>query len=131
MCEQIFRIISIVNQRKIFFFSELKEELLKLPLKYLEIKKETIEINDLKLFGLISNNEKINKFIIDLEKKNSTNEVEKNENILLYHTLFINKDNYCSNYISKISKNEMKFTRNNFNQKITIFYLDYLFPLME
>ena len=25
----------------------------------------------------------------------------------------------------------MKFTRNNFNQKITIFYLDYLFPLME
>lgn len=69
MCEQIFRIISIVNQRKIFFFSELKEELLKLPLKYLEIKKETIEINDLKLFGLISNNEKINKFIIDLEKK--------------------------------------------------------------
>ena len=131
MCEQIFRIISIVNQRKIFFFSELKEELLKLPLKYLEIKKETIEINDLKLFGLISNNEKINKFIIDLEKKNSTNEVEKNENILLYHTLFINKDNYCSNYISKISKNEMKFTRNNFNQKKTIFYLDYLFPLME
>lgn len=100
-------------------------------MKYLEIKKETIEINDLKLFGLISNNEKINKFIIDLEKKNSTNEVEKNENILLYHTLFINKDNYCSNYISKISKNEMKFTRNNFNQKITIFYLDYLFPLME
>ena len=59
----ILKIITTVNKREIFFFNDLSNDLLKLPLKFLEIKKETMKINDLKLFGLVTQSEKIKIFI--------------------------------------------------------------------
>ena len=129
MIEDIIKIMSMINQREIFFFDELKTELLKLPLNFFEIKKEIIDINDLKLFGLISNNIKIQNFIQNYEKNPIYN-----DDITTNHTKFINKVEYLSNYISQITKKEKKeinFIETNFNKKITIYYFDYLFPLME
>ena len=50
-----------------------------------------------------------------------------------YIKLF-NKDEYCNTYISKISekkKKKIKYIKKNYNLKIDILYLDFLFPLME
>ena len=134
MLNDLLKIMSLINNKQIFFFEELSKELLKLPLKYLEIKKEKIKINDLKLYGLVSNNTIINNFIKNLEEKGSDSELIEKEKILINYTKFINEEKYCSNYISKITDNEKKrinFNKTNFNNEITIFYLDYLFPLME
>ena len=127
----ILKIITTVNKREIFFFNDLSNDLLKLPLKFLEIKKETMKINDLKLFGLVTQSEKIKDFI----------ETKSEEDIIAFQDMqtnyihFFNKENYCSNYISKITEKEKK--KLNFiesklsnNLEVTIFYLEYLFPLM-
>ena len=131
MLDDIMKIISIINKKEIFFYEKLGDDLLKLPLKYLELKKETIDINDLKLYGLIAKNEKINKFIEELKPSDKFNYEYL---ISSTQTKFFNEEKYCANYISKITKEEkdkVKFTVIENNFKLNIFYLDYLFPLME
>ena len=128
----IFKIITIVNRREIFFFHDLSNNLLKLPLKFLEIKKETIKIKDLKVFGLVTQNKKIDDFI----KLNPKEKIIESQNMQINYVLFFNKENYCSNYISKITEKEKeKFNSNETNLdpnfEVTIFYLEYLFPLMD
>ena len=51
-------------------------------------------------------------------------------------TYFINKDNFCSNYIHFVSKKKKEKILGNKifnkdNNKITIYYFDFLFPYME
>ena len=137
----ILKIMSMINEKEIFFFKELKEEILKLPLKFLEIKQEQIELKNLKLYGILSKNEKINDFSKELEKKQEPEEEKKIEGLLYENTittkftLFFNHENNCSNYLSNIPKKEKEKINiihpENYDKKITIFYLDYLFPLME
>ena len=130
----ILNIMSFINKKEIFFFDELSEIVLKLPLKFLEIKKETIKFNDLKLFGLASNNKKLNNYIKEIEEQNSLQKIKDNQYILQNYTIFFNEDKYCINYISRLTKKEKKqlgFNDTNIEEEITIFYLDYLFPLME
>jgi len=132
----IINILNKINRKKIYFYYELKEEILKLPLKYLEIKREKIELDDLELYGIASDDNKIIKFFTDL-KNNKTSQLNKlkqlkkdfKKNIKLF-----NKDEYCINYISEISakkRKKIKYIKNNYNLKIDIFYLDFLFPLIE
>ena len=126
--------MSFINKKEIFFFDELSEIVLKLPLKFLEIKKETIKFNDLKLFGLASNNKKLNNYIKEIEEQNSLQKIKDNQYILQNYTIFFNEDKYCINYISRLTKKEKKqlgFNETNIEEEITIFYLDYLFPLIE
>ena len=136
MLIDILKIISSINNREIFFFDELSEGVSKLPLKFLEIKKETLKINDLKLFGLASNNQKIKQFIEKIEKEKSEQDINTYQLILENYVRFFNEEKYCTDYISKLTDNEKKelgFVDSNIEPEteITIFYLDYLFPMME
>ena len=143
----ILKIISYINEKEIFFFKELKEELLGLPLKFLEIKKEEISLKDLKLYGIISKNKKIMDFLEGIEdNKLVENFIYENE-IISNFTLFFNNKNYCLNYLSNTPKEEIEEEKEKtqlippyynvkervelYDKTITIFYLDYLFPLME
>jgi len=134
MILDILDIMNFINRREIFFFDELSEAVLKLPLKFLELKKENIKINDLKLFGLASKNQKIEKYIEKLEEKNTGLNKKDDEIISNKYIIFFNEDRCCYNYISKLSEKEKKklnFTYTNIEEDTTIYYLDYLFPLME
>ena len=132
-------ILSIINSKEIFFIYELSKEILKLPLKFLEIKKEEISINDLKIYASLYNNKKLLDIVkkIEEEKNFSTiNKLVKDDVHLKNFTKFINKDNFCSNYIKKISeKRKKKILGNKLffhgKQTISIYYLDFLFPYIE
>ena len=81
-----------------------------LPIKYLELKKEEIELDDLELYGYATNNDKIIRYFENFQ------EIKKDR---LYH--LINDDNYCNNYISKISgKKRAKIYNNHKKIKIKI-----------
>ena len=130
----IIDIMLYVNKKQIFFWEELGSTVSKLPLKFLEIKKETISIDDLKLYGLIVGDKKIDKYIQQLEKKNDLQQLVDSENISKNYTKLINEEKYCFNYISKVTEKEkikLNYYKTNFKKDITIFYLDYLFPLMS
>lgn len=136
MIIDILNIMSFINKKEIFFFDDLSEIVLKLPLKFLEIKKETMKINDLKLFGLASKNKKINDFILDAETGKDVHKIKDSQIILNNYVKFLNEDKYCSNYISKLTNEEKKdlgFIESKIDAEtqVTIFYLDYLFPIME
>ena len=92
MYQDIFKILQIINYRKIYFYEELENEIMNLPIKYLELKKEEIELDDLELYGYVTNNDKIIRYFENFQ------EIKKDR---LYH--LINDDNYCNKYISKIS----------------------------
>ena len=132
----IIKILNIVNKKNIYFYDELKDEILNLPLKYLEIKREKIDLDDLEFYGIVSNDIKIKKYFCDLEKNKNEQLMELKrlkDDFRTYIKLF-NKDKYCNTYISKISENKkkkIKYIKTNYNLKIDIFYLDFLFPLME
>jgi len=132
----IINIVNKINRKKIYFYYELKEEIMKFPLKYLELKREKIELDDLELYGIVSGDYKIIKFFSDLEK-NKNIQMDKLKKLKMnfknYIKLF-NKDEYCKNYISVISekkRKKIKCIKKNYNLKIDIFYLDFLFPLIE
>ena len=137
MIYDILNIMSLINKREIFVFNELSNALLYFPLKFLEIKKENIKINDLKLFGLASNNKKIQNFIEEIESfepDTSKRKIKTEQYILNNYVKFFNEDKYCYNYISKLTKkekNKLGFIESNIDSEITIFYLDYLFPYVE
>ena len=127
MYSDIFKILQIINYKKIYFFKEFEKDIIEYPLKYLELKKEEIKISDLELYGHATDNKNI---IENIEN------IEDIEDQKLYH--LINDENYCKNYIKKINdkKREKIYKKNknknkNKNKTITIYYLDYLFPLME
>ena len=143
----ILKIISYINEKEIFFFKELKEELLSLPLKFLEIKKEEISLKDLKLYGIISKNKKIMDFLEGIEDNKLVENFIYENAIISNFTLFFNNKNYCLNYLSNTPKEEIEEEKEKtqlippyydvkervelYDKTITIFYLDYLFPLME
>ena len=132
----ISRILSITNNKRIYFFEEMKEAILNIPLKYLEIKKEKIDLDDLELYGLVTKEQKIINFYEKLEanKENVIDNIEEQKRLYNMTIQFINEEHYCKNYISKISnriKKILKYNKKNYNCKITIFYFDYLFPLIE
>ena len=131
---EIMNIILYINKKEIFFWQELSSIISILPMKFLEIKKETILVNDLKLYGLIAGDKKVLQYIENFEKSNTAQVLQNNEYILGNYTKFMKEEKFCNNLISKITekdKQRLNYTRTNFDQKVTIFYLDYLFPLME
>ena len=134
MITKIMNIILYINKKEIFFWKELSLIISILPMKFLEIKKETIFVNDLKLYGLIAGDKKVLQYIKNLEKSNNAQDLQNNEYILGNYSNFIKEEKYCNNFISKITekdKKKLNYAKTNFDNKMTIFYLDYLFPLME
>ena len=63
MIKDIIDIIYYINEKKIFFYEDLENLILKLPLKFLEIKKQDISVYNLKNYASRIKN-------IDLQKKN-------------------------------------------------------------
>ena len=137
--QDILKILTIINKKEIYLIDELSDEILNLPIKFLELKKENISLNELKIFAIASNNQKlIDKFkIIEEDKKGIVvSDIIEFDRDLKNFMLFVNEDNYCSNYIKFISqKKKKKILSNNEidrgNNIITVYYLDYLFPFME
>jgi hypothetical protein len=133
----VLKILTIVNQKEIYLIGDLAKEILNLPLKFLEIKKENISINDLKIFAYASKNDKL----IEKFKKNEKESDNKIINSLIEYdedlynfTQYVNEDNYCSNYIKSISINKRKkILKEKYisNDTITVYYLDHLFPYMD
>ena len=134
--EDILKILSIVNEKEIYFVDELSKKILTLPLKFLEIKKEKRKLSELKIFAFASKNQRI------LDKIKVIEEDDKVLNKLITYdkyskslTQFINEDNFCLKYIEQISENKRKKILGKESDKyineITIYYLDYLFPYME
>ena len=136
--EDILKILSIINEKVIYFIDELSEQILILPLKFLEIKKEEIKLGDLKVFAVASNNQKILDKIKDIEEEKDDKILSRlimNDKNTKNFIQFINEDNFCSKYIEPISEKKRKKIldkdSDKYNNKITIYYLDYLFPYME
>ena len=137
--QDILKILTIINKKEIYLIEELSEEILHLPLKFFEIKKEYISLNELKIFSIASNNQKfIEKFEkIEEDKEGSIiNDIINFDKYLKNFMIFVNENNYCSNYIKFISpKKRKKILADKElykgNQKIFIYYFDYLFPFME
>ena len=104
MYNDILKILQCINYKTIYFYDELPTKLLIFPLKFLEIKKEEIKLEELELFGKVTNNFKINNFFkeLDNEKLNSL----KYKNFEMIELMKV--DNFCKNYISKISKKKKK-----------------------
>ena len=133
----ILKILSTINEKEIYFIDELSTEILKVPLKFLEIKKEEIQLNDLKIFAFASNNQKLFDKLKDI-KDNDLNRLILNDECTDDYTQFINNDNACSKYIKQISEKKRKKiigkqSYDNILSKkiIKIYYLDYLFPYMQ
>ena len=103
----ILKILSIINNKEIYFIEELSKEILNLPLKFIEIKKEEIKINQLKIFAVVSKNQKLLKLFEEIEENkddSKLNDLIQNDKELKKLTQFINTDNFCSNYIKFVSK---------------------------
>ena len=127
MVKDIIDIIYFINEKKIFFYKDLKNLLLKLPLNFLEIKRQDINVVDLKQYALRTKN-------IELQKKIESFNYE--EILLTYFisnkkTLFFKRVDIIpkafkmkSNYI--VFNNKLKP-----DNRINIYYLDYLFPYMQ
>ena len=127
MVKDIIDIIYFINEKKIFFYQDLKKLILKLPLKFLEIKRQEISIFDLKQYAKRTKN-------IDLEEK--IDNYDKKGKRLAYiasdtATCFFKR----VDIIPKTQK--VKLNYNDFNEKIkaenriNIYFLDYLFPFMQ
>ena len=137
--KDILKILSIINRKEIYFIGELSEEILRLPLKFLEIKKENISIKNLKIFAVASENQKLLDKFKDIKedtKESILKQLISDDKDLINFVEFTNTDNYCSNYIKLISDKKAKKilgnkNKENDNNTITIFYLDYIFPYIE
>ena len=95
--KDILKILSIINKREIYFIEELSKEILNLPLKFLEIKKEEIIIKDLKIFAFVSKNQKLIRLFEEIEKDEKDikiNNLIQNDEYLKSLTHFINEDNF-------------------------------------
>ena len=116
---ELAKIIYYIKEKEIFLFNDLKYKLLKLPLKFLEIKTQLIPIFKLYRFVDKDNNfelrDKIKKYI-----QNGYNIMESEENSI---TNLMNEGNY-------INENEFSnLVKSNENRNyIYIFFLDGLFP---
>ena len=126
MARDIIDIIYFINEKRIFFYEDLENLILKLPLKFLEIKRQEIGIIDLKKYASNTQNKDLEEKI----KKIDNEELSKTYITSQTKTLFFKSEDiiprtYKRNYNDLI--NSLKRP----NKKIFIYYLDYLFPLVQ
>ena len=116
---ELAKIIYYIKEKEIFLYSDLKDILLKSPLKFLEIKKQKIPIYKLLRYANQNNNFEFGEKIINYVSNNyEFKEAEEKSKIL-----FMNSGN-CIN--EKEFSNQIKSNENRKN--INIFFLEGLFP---
>jgi len=128
MVRDIIDIIYFINEKKIFFYEDLENLILKLPLKFLEIKRQEIGIIDLEKYASNAQNKDLEEKI----KKMNNVEIAKTYIFSQVKTLFFKTEDiiprtYKRNYNDMINSSKIKRP----NKKIYIFFLDYLFPLVQ
>ena len=127
MTKDIADIIYFINEKKIFLYEDLKNLITKLPLKFLEIKRQKISIAELKYYSQSTGNN-------DLLKKIENYSYEKMEAIYV-----ISQEKTCffrtENIIPKAFKRKLNYydyqqSLKPYN-KMYIYCLDYLFPYVQ
>ena len=127
MTRDIIDIIYFINEKKLFFYEDLENLILKLPLKFLEIKRQEIDIIELKNYALSSQNMDLQNKIEKLNYK----EITKNYIISQANTFFFkNEDIIPKTYKRKSNYNDFINSLKRSN-KIYIYFLDYLFPYVQ
>ena len=121
MIKDIIDIIYYINEKKIFFYEDLENLILKLPLKFLEIKKQDISVYNLKNYASRIKN-------IDLQKKiekYSKGQIESTYTISSKKTSFFK----CENIIPKSYKIKLNYLdykdKLKDNYRFNIYFLDY------
>ena len=127
MTKDIADIIYFINEKKIFLYEDLKNLITKLPLKFLEIKRQKISIAELKYYSQSTGNN-------DLLKKIENYSYEKMKAIYV-----ISQEKTCffrtENIIPKAFKRKLNYydyqqSLKPYN-KMYIYCLDYLFPYIQ
>ena len=127
MISDILQILYIVNEKEIIFYDDLDKLILKLPMKFLQIKKQKINIINLKNY---------------IKEKNNNDLKNKLNHFLNRYDIEIIKDisrvnSYFYNSIQVIQFQNMKLSYyqkkklDNQEDDIYIFFLDYLFPYIQ
>ena len=127
MVRDIIDILYFINEKKIFFYEDLENLILKLPLKFLEIKKQEISIFELKNYAFSTQN-------LDLQKRIEQLTYEKIEKSYIISqvktSLFKSEDIIPKTYKRKSNYINFINSSKTFN-KIYIYFLDYLFPYVQ
>ena len=126
MFRDIIDIIYFINEKKIFFYEDLENLILKLPLKFLEIKRQEIDIFELKNYAFNSQN-------MDLQKKIEKLTYEKIEKAYIISqvktSFFKSEDIILKKFKRKL--NYIDFINSIKSSKIYIYFIDYLFPYVQ
>ena len=128
MTKDIIDIIYFINEKKVFFYEDLEDLILKLPLKFLEIKRQEISIFELKKYALRTQNMDLHKKIEELN-----NEKIETTYISQEKTFFFKNENVIPKpYKRKLNYNDLISSSKESNKiKIYIYFLDYLFPYVQ
>ena len=128
MIKDIIDIIYFINEKKIFFYEDLQNLIVKLPLKFLEIKRQEISAFDLKQYSIKTNNMDLLKKIENYSNKEIKDTFIKSGKIT---SLFKRVNNIITKaYKKKLNYIEFQNKINDYN-RFNIYFLDYLFPYMQ
>ena len=120
---QLAKIIYFIKEKHIFLFDEFRNYLLRMPLKFLEIKIQKIQIY--KLLYLIEKNDDLKD---DFSLKNRIKSYIENQDFLSMETQEENMTCFI-NSVKILNDDEIVFSRSGDDRReITIFYITYLFP---
>ena len=127
MTKDIVDIIYFINEKKIFLYEDLENLITKLPLKFLEIKRQEVTIAELKYYASNTGNN-------DLLKKIDNYSYEKIGTIYVISqekTCFFRKENIIpKSFKRKLNYYDYKQSLKQ-NNKMYIYCLDYLFPYVQ
>ena len=127
MTKDIVDIIYFINEKKIFLYEDLTNLITKLPLKFLEIKRQEINIVELKYYATYTGNQNLLKKI----ESYSYNKIESIYLISKEKTRFFRTENIIPKaFKRKINYNDYKQSLKAYN-KMYIYCLDYLFPYIQ
>ena len=127
MIIDIIGIIYFINEKKIFFYEDLQDLIAKLPLKFLEIKRQEISVFDLKQYFIRTNNMDLQKKIESYSNKEIKDTFTKSDK----KTCLFKKVNIITKtYKKKTNYNEFK-NKISDDKRFNIYFLDYLFPYIQ
>ena len=127
MIKDIIDIIYFINEKKIFFYEDLQNLIVKLPLKFLEIERQEISVFDLIQYSIRTRNMDLLKKIESYSNEEIKKAFTKSDNITC---LFKRVNIIPKVYKKKSNYNDFK-NEISADKRFNIYFLDYLFPYMQ
>ncbi len=127
MISDILQILYIVNEKEIIFYDDLVKIILKLPLKFLQIKKQNVNIIDLKNYIKEKNNNDLNNKLNNILNRD---DIENIKYISKVNSYFFNSIQVIQFQNMKLSYYQKKKLDNQ-KDNLDIFFIDYLFPYIQ